>query len=451
MRPSDRRTGGADGTAVNLAPGSSLRMCDDLLRDDTDRLLAASQQTLESSGVTGRIHKRAAAGRGPMRANPRQWDKTEWLERLNVSEVNDLIDQRKAEIIEKHIVSGTRANRITAMSQYVEFCEIRGYIPIRDAGLIRELTRTELIENENIAIEFAIYESWRVTPAVVAQYVSHVFMWHLMELGVDMKEGRDFKRLTKVLSGLKKLFPHAKRVRFGIKPKLMLAIIRFFMGQLKKTEHTRHSRQAFRLILLFTWCYQGLYRGGEGARGSDFDPRKHLTCADPQFADGGKLLVVRNPELKVANKHTAVPFPFPVEETDVCSFGAWFALSSMYDPLDPGEDPALVPLFNDPKAGTLGERLHTKCLTYDVALDALRGALTAVSPNGIDTSKYGLHSMRIGAASALFALGCPPMIIQTLGRWASDIYEIYCRAHRHQLVEWTSRLSSADYDTLEEL
>ena len=123
----------------------------------------------------------------------------------------------------------------------------------------------------------------------------------------------------------------------------------------------------------------------------------------------------------------------------------------MYDPLDPGEDPALVPLFNDPKANALGERLHTKCLTYDVALDALRGALTAVGPNGIDISKYGLHSMRIGAASALFALGCPPMIIQTLGRWASDIYEIYCRAHRHQLVEWTSRLSSADYDTLEEL
>lgn len=71
MRPSDRRTGGADGTAVNLAPGSSLRMCDGLLRDDSDRLLVASQQTIESSGVAGRIHKRAVAGRGPMQANPR--------------------------------------------------------------------------------------------------------------------------------------------------------------------------------------------------------------------------------------------------------------------------------------------------------------------------------------------------------------------------------------------
>jgi hypothetical protein len=49
----------------------------------------------------------------------------------------------------------------------------------------------------------------------------------------------------------------------------------------------------------------------------------------------------------------------------------------MYDPLDLREDPALVPLFNDPKVGALGERLHTRCITYDVALDALRAALTS--------------------------------------------------------------------------
>ena len=74
----------------------------------------------------------------------------------------------------------------------------------------------------------------------------------------------------------------------------------------------------------------------------------------------------------------------------------------------------------------------------------------AVMPSA-DPTLYGLHSLRIGAASALFALNCPPLVLQSLGRWATDIYEIYCRANRGQLVEWPSRLGSAEYETVEEL
>jgi hypothetical protein len=45
---------------------------------------------------------------------------------------------------------------------------------------------------------------------------------------------------------------------------------------------------------------------------------------------------------------------------------------------------------------------------------------------GADPSLYGLHSLRIGVASALFALNCSPLVRQSLGRWQSDIYELYC-------------------------
>eukprot|EP01050_Picozoa_sp_SAG11_P035274 SAG11_NODE_12849_length_682_cov_1.418525_1_plen_92_part_00 len=70
----------------------------------------------------------------------------------------------------------------------------------------------------SLLIDFAIYQSWRVSPPVVAQYVSHVVSWHLMEVGVDIKESTKFKRLTKVLKSLRKLSTHEARVRLGLKP-----------------------------------------------------------------------------------------------------------------------------------------------------------------------------------------------------------------------------------------
>ena len=84
--------------------------------------------------------------------------------------------------------------------------------------------------------------------------------------------------------------------------------------------------------------------------------------------------------------------------------------------------------------------MHSACIAYDDALSELREILRAADPRA-DVTKYGLHSLRIGAASSLFAMGCPPLIIQTLGRWSSDLYELYCRANRHQLVEWTAKMS----------
>ena len=98
----------------------------------------------------------------------------------------------------------------------------------------------------------------------------------------------------------------------------------------------------------------------------------------------------------------------------------------------------------DPRTG------RPACLSYDDALRTLRDCIAALLP-GADPSLYGLHSLRIGAASALFALNCPPLVLQSLGRWQSDIYELYCRANRAQLVQWTSRIGTAQYTTLEEM
>jgi hypothetical protein len=422
---------------------------DDMDRDETLHLIEHIREDALGSNVEDRLQKRSRNSRGVfMRANPRRREETAWLETLTISQINDKIAERKAWVIENHIVAGTQKNRTTAMTQYVEFCEIRDKAPVRIDGLFRNLSKLEIKENEDLLIDFAIYQSWRVSPPVVAQYVSHVVSWHLMEVGVDIKEGTEFKRLTKVLKSLRKLSTHEARVRLGLKPSQLKAMIRLLMTKLNKSARSVESRSAYRFILFLTWCFQGLYRGGEGARGNEFDPIKHLTCSDPKITRDRRTVLVRNPELKRSNKHSGIEFPFPVDETDICSFGWWVSQQADFDPLVGGEDPATTPLF--PDFSSFGMQGHSRCLSYDDALDKFRSLLGQACPT-VDTTLYGLHSMRIGAATSLFAMGCPPLVIQTLGRWASDLFGIYCRANRHQLAKWTAAISNAEYDTLEEM
>ena len=52
---------------------------------------------------------------------------------------------------------------------------------------------------------------------------------------------------------------------------------------------------------------------------------------------------------------------------------------------------------------------------------------TGMAAAGRDPDKYGAHSLRIGGATAALAAGVPPSLIRLMGRWSSDIYEIYCR------------------------
>jgi len=45
------------------------------------------------------------------------------------------------------------------------------------------------------------------------------------------------------------------------------------------------------------------------------------------------------------------------------------------------------------------------------------------------SSDVGGHSLRSGGATALAEAGVPPHIIQAIGRWASDAFQIYIRKH----------------------
>jgi hypothetical protein len=46
---------------------------------------------------------------------------------------------------------------------------------------------------------------------------------------------------------------------------------------------------------------------------------------------------------------------------------------------------------------------------------------------GRDPALFGGHSLRIGGATAALAAGIQPNLIRLMGRWKSDVYELYCR------------------------
>ena len=57
--------------------------------------------------------------------------------------------------------------------------------------------------------------------------------------------------------------------------------------------------------------------------------------------------------------------------------------------------------------------------------------------------------MRIGGATAALAAGVPPQLIRLMGRWSSDVYEIYCRMSREAALRVGRSLTSTAVHTFE--
>ena len=61
----------------------------------------------------------------------------------------------------------------------------------------------------------------------------------------------------------------------------------------------------------------------------------------------------------------------------------------------------------------------------------------------------GLHSMRIGGASTLMALGTSPILIQALGRWSSDIFALYMRTCKETMKVQLHKMGRKEFSAIE--
>ena len=69
---------------------------------------------------------------------------------------------------------------------------------------------------------------------------------------------------------------------------------------------------------------------------------------------------------------------------------------------------------------------------------------------GQPPERYGAHSLRIGGATAALAAGVSPQLIRLMGRWSSDIYELYCRQSRESALDVGRAIASAVVTSMEQ-
>mmetsp|Transcript_19152 Transcript_19152/g.61635 ORF Transcript_19152/g.61635 Transcript_19152/m.61635 type:complete len:332 (+) Transcript_19152:2263-3258(+) len=266
----------------------------------------------------------------------------------------------------------------------------------------------------------------------VGQHISLARSRHKLYYGIDFGDAAVMPRLAACLKTLSDLFPIRRRERHPITighfrrwrrrvpwdaPDTINVTAAFelaFCGLLRSTEWCPKSASAWR---------HHPYRLSRAH--VDFVP----SVAEPEYCRVHVTPAKAGGATNHYNNRNPLVLPFDA----TAPVNACRALRTLFqkDPV-PKNQRASTPLFRH-----LNKR-GCPAIAYREFLNALR-RLIAVDPQ-VDPSHYGLHSFRIGGATALLAAGCPPHMIQAMGRWSSDIYILYCRSNFDDLVTWQLRL-----------
>ena len=279
-----------------------------------------------------------------------------------------------------------------------------------------------------------------ITVRSAGNYWSAVQGWHLRVHGVKIGAGIKMERLPQMLKGLRREYGDPeRRVRRGISPQALKKAMDLCLNP----DAPAHAN----IRAALACALQGLLRSSEFA----LDPGKiwsavhHISRADiAQLKETEMTLMIapcKNGE-HLRGKTCALVIGGGGELVDA----VWEVRNMLrVDPLLPGQDPRRVPLFRVPGG--------VEPLRTDQILRVTRQLMTAI---GEEPAQFGTHSFRIGGATALFAAGADETVIRTMGRWSSDIHQLYVRACYERCCDWTRRAGSTvvtdvilDFDEVE--
>ena len=266
----------------------------------------------------------------------------------------------------------------------------------------------------------------------VAKYVSHVRLWHLVEFKVPIMGDLDTQALRDVIRGVARLNPQVARARrWGVRTQDLKKAMDRFLGD----DTPLHATWAAALSTAF--C--GLMRGAEFALqpGQRWDPITCLTRADLKFrraADGSLWAIIRMRPAKRLGATKSVPLMLRSGGSLIDPVRALQRMLAL-DPVAE-EDEASTPLF----------RIGREAITVDQTRTVVKGLMQRL---GLDSDRFGAHSLRIGGASAALAAGLSPSSIRMAGRWGSDIYEIYCRISKESAAAVATVIGSTAFEDLE--
>ena len=294
------------------------------------------------------------------------------------------------------------------------------------------------LREELVVLRFVCWlvEVRGVTPETARKYVSTVQAWHERRFGIKLAGGLKMARLPAMLKGMVRSQGgrRPRKLRKGVRPRVLQRAMAQEIGGTTAWEAN--------WVACCTTGFCGLLRAAEMALG----PGKRwaeatcLTRADVTFHKRGKrrwaVLMMRPCKNDKVEQGKRVPLLLPAGGRYLDAYEALRRLFER-DPV-PESEAAGTPLFRDPATGAAFTTRHVRAVVK-----------TLMASVGEDPALFGAHSLRIGGATAALAKGVPPVVIRAMGRWSSDIYEVYCRATEESVLRFGVAIGSADFVDLE--
>ena len=351
----------------------------------------------------------------------------------------DLSDLRRR-FMNAATVDRSGGARTTGVRWWLKYCVYgRSRSPFTNLG--PHATLQQQVEAEQLLMDFCLWLATEcpsgrpVSAKTIGKYVSQIRAWHLREFRTPICGDLDSKQLNDLLRGVCRLVQQPQPMRrWGVRTQdLSEAIRRYLSGPLREDAMWSAALQT---------AFCGLMRAAELALqdGESFDSVLHLTRADLKFKraeDGTEYAVIM---MRIAK---GKPGAGKVTHQLILGGGgsmvdAVRALKRMVDadPVEPKHE-ASTPLFRRAN----GQAIRVAEVRAMVKL--LMGLL------GLDSRRFGAHSLRIGGATAAMAAGVPAAAIRIAGRWASDIYEIYTRCSRQAAARLAMVIGSTSFEDLE--
>ena len=347
-------------------------------------------------------------------------------------------DRVRQAYIDAAVVDRTGGARTTGVRWWIKFCVYgRNTVPFTRLTAMSSLE--EKVAAEQLLMDFAIWlatcrpSGKQISARTVSKYVSQVRAWHLRKFRTHICGDLDYSAIRGLVKGVcRSVVQPAKRERHGVRTQDLAEGIRRFVSS------DTAPCAMWRAALTAAFC--GLMRGAEFSLqdGASFDRLRHLTRADLKFvrrADGVLCAVLRmRPAKQYPGQTKDVPIIF---EEGGSLLDPVHALKRMVE-LDPVEvrHQASTPLFR------LGGAAITVRQVRDMVKLLMRGL-------GLDQSRFGAHSLRIGGATAALAAGMSAAAIRTAGRWGSDVYLLYCRASRQSAAGVSRLIGSTPFEDIE--
>ena len=339
---------------------------------------------------------------------------------------------------------GAKGKLPVGVRWWIKYCvHGRGLSPVRTAD--EQSSRADKLAEETLLMDFVVWlvackpSGRSISVKTALKYVSEVQGGWASRLpigGGRVGGGVDLARLRGMAKGMSRLIGEAeKRPRFGIRTQDLAEAMRSRLGKGSAAEAN------WRAALAVAFC--ALMRGGEVGveAGAAWTPELHLTRADVSFfRDATGVLhcvITMRPLKKKAGMRKTCKVVLksggllvdPVQEL-------WKLF--MLDPLVDGECADTTPLFRDTVSG--------KAFSVANIRHVVKWLMAEI---GLDPAKFGAHSLRIGGASAALAAGFTPAQIRLLGRWSSDVAEIYMRLSRQAAGIFSLAVGSTAFDDVE--